>query len=245
VAKATTDRSQGAPDQAAEDFSAAVTALSSAFGDPTRRSIFLYLRDHPSSSVTELAEHFSLHPNVVRHHLDRLIAASHVVVEAPVRSKGVGRPAKRYSVADAELAMELGSRRDDLLVALLERALELLGPEQAEQMATEVGETYGRELASHMGGVDKQRTVSSAMAAVAETLTAHGFKARAEDSGSSSSVVAESCPFGEAAAHHPVLCAVDRGMVAGLLEGLGARGAASSVRLRSRARGDDDCRATA
>ena len=58
------------------------------------------------------------------------------------------------------------------------------------------------------------------------------------------SVVSERCPFGEAASHHPVLCAVDRGLVLGMLEGLGALDA-SPVTLSSRARGDDACRATA
>ena len=241
MAGGSADTSGAADDQ----FSAAITALSSAFGDPTRRSIYLFLRNSPSKTVTEIADEFHLHPNVVRHHLDRLVSSSHVVVEAPSPSSSVGRPAKRYSCADQDLAVELGSRRDDLLVALLERALDLLGPTKAEQMAAEVGESYGRELASKMGSADTTRTVQSAMAAIAETLTAHGFAARAETIGTTSSVVAEACPFGEAAAHHPVLCAVDRGMVTGLLEGLGARGGSTSVHLNSKARGDADCRATA
>ncbi|MEI8051101.1 MAG: helix-turn-helix domain-containing protein [Actinomycetes bacterium] len=228
-----------------DGFSAAIAALSSAFGDPTRRAIYIHLRTHPSSSVAELAAAFDLHPNVVRHHLDRLIAGSHVDVEAPQRTANVGRPAKRFSCANDDISLEMGSRRDDLLVALLERSLELLGPEQAELMAAAVGEEYGRKLAAKMGPSDAPRSVSSAMAAIAETLTAHGFAARTENTDETSSVVADSCPFGEAAAHHPVLCAVDRGMVTGLLQGLGAGNSTTSVHLSSRARGDDTCRATA
>jgi predicted ArsR family transcriptional regulator len=56
-------------------------------------------------------------------------------------------------------------------------------------------------------------------------------------------VVAESCPFGNAAVHHPVLCAVDRGLITGILKGLGA--SSTTVTLTSRALGDDACRATA
>jgi len=227
------------------DFSAAVAALSSAFGDPTRRAIFLYLRNHPHSTVAELAQEFNLHPNVVRHHLDRLVAGGHIDVEAPQRSSGAGRPAKRYSVADDDLSLELGSRRDDLLVALLERSLEMLGPEKAEEMSSQVGEEYGRLLASRMGPSDGTRTVQAAMTSIAQALTAHGFAARAEMDGAVSSVVADRCPFGEAAAHHPVLCAVDRGMVSGLLQGLGVTDGTTPVQLSSKARGDDACRASA
>jgi predicted ArsR family transcriptional regulator len=227
------------------DFSAAVEALSSAFGDPSRRQLYLHLRAHPHSSVAELAAAMDLHPNVVRHHLERLVAQGHVVVEPPVRSSGAGRPAKRYSAVSDELSLEIGSRREDLLVALLERSLELLGPERAEAMAAEVGEHYGRSLAERMGEVDSKRSVESAMGSIAQTLTAHGFKARAELGDDGPSVVSEQCPFGEAAAHHPVLCAVDRGMVAGLLVGLGVSDGATPVQLSSRARGDEDCRARA
>ena len=87
-------------------------------------------------------------------------------------------------------------------------------------MAAHVGEEYGRSLASRMTPTEGQRTVRAAMHVVAETLTAHGFAAHAEDRGETTAVVAEQCPFGDASSTNPVLCAVDRGMVKGLLAGL-------------------------
>ena len=83
-----------------------------------------------------------------------------------------------------------------------------------------------------------QRSVRAAMHAIAETLTAHGFAAHAEDHGATTAVVAEQCPFGDAATSHPVLCAVDRGMVKGLLSGLCGEAPEGSmpVVLSSRAR---------
>jgi predicted ArsR family transcriptional regulator len=59
-------------------------------------------------------------------------------------------------------------------------------------------------------------------------------------------VVADHCPFGSAASQYPVLCAVDRGMVKGLLAGLcGERvdGTVPVVLSSSRARGDEACAA--
>ena len=75
-------------------------------------------------------------------------------------------------------------------------------------------------LADRMEPGEGQRSVRAAMHAIADALTAHGFAAHAEDRGESTAVVAEHCPFGEAATQHPVICAVDRGMVRGLLAGL-------------------------
>jgi predicted ArsR family transcriptional regulator len=227
-------------------FAASVAAVSAAFGDRTRRDIFLHVRAHPGASAAELAEAFSVHPNVARHHLDRLSAGGYLRVEM-ARGRGAGRPYKRYFPADDDPTTELFSRRDDLLVALLGEALAQLGPAAAEQMAAKVGESYGRTLAAQMAPGDGQRSVRAAMQAIAEVLTAHGFAAHAENKGEATAVVAEHCPFGDTATSHPVLCAVDRGMVEGLLAGLCGQGAdgQTPVVLSSRARGDDTCAALA
>ncbi len=139
------------------------------------------------------------------------------------------------------------NRRDDLMALLLREAMELLGPDQAESMAAKVGEEYGRSLAAHMSPAEGQRSVRAAMHAIADTLTAHGFAAHAEDHGDTTEVVAEQCPFGNASTTNPVLCAVDRGMVKGLLSGLcgEAPESAMPVVLSSRARGDETCAASA
>ena len=229
-------------------FSAAVAAVTSAFGDPTRREIYLHVRSHPGATASEVGALFSLHPNVARHHLDRLAAGGYLAVtlERP-GTGGAGRPSKHYRAAGApgsDPTVELAGRRDELLVSLLNEALALLGPQEAERMAERVGEEYGKVLAERMEPGEGQRSLRAAMHTIADALTAHGFAAHAEDRGSSTAVVAEHCPFGEAAAAHPVICAVDRGMVRGLLSGLcGASEAPIPVVLSSRARGDDACAA--
>ncbi len=230
----------------AEDarFASHVAAVTAAFGDPTRRDIFLRVRSVPGMTATEVAAAFSLHPNVARHHLDRLVAGGYLRVETERRPQGAGRPSKRFFPVAGDAAVEFLTRRDDLLVTLLGKSLDLLGPELAEQMAAEVGESYGRSLAIEMGAGEGQRSVRNAMRAIADMLTAHGFAAHAEDQQDGTAVVAEQCPFGTAAASHPVLCAVDRGMVKGLLAGLCGEEPAPVV-LSSRARGDDTCAALA
>ena len=237
------------PIAVAEDarFSSMVAAVSAAFGDPTRRDIYLHVRAHPGATTPDVAAAFSLHPNVARHHLDRLVAGGYLRVAAAARPRGAGRPAKQFFPAGDVPNLGLFDRRDDLLVALLGKALELLGPEMAEQMAAQVGEDYGRLLAERMGPTEGQRSVRAAMHAIADALSAHGFDAHAEDQDAGTAVIAEHCPFGDAATTNPVLCAVDRGMVKGLLSGLCGerRTSPTPILLTSRARGDDTCAALA
>jgi len=227
-------------------FSAEVAAITTAFGDPTRRSAWLFARDAARTGVTagEVAEHLGLHPNVARHHLDKLAASTYleVFVERS-EARTAGRPAKRYRVPVSMGAdtghLEFPARRDDLMVTLLGKALALLPRDRAEAMAEEVGEEYGRTLAANMAGVDAHRNVRDALHAIADALTAHGFAAHAEARGTSIAVIAEHCPFGSTASQHPVICAVDRGMVRGMLAGLGVD--SDPETMSSKAMGDDTC----
>jgi predicted ArsR family transcriptional regulator len=224
-----------------------MTAVAAAFGDPTRRDIFLHLRTSPGATASEVAAAFSLHPNVARHHLDRLVSGGYLEVRFHRRPQGAGRPSKRFFPAGDDPTIGQLPRRDDLIAMLLREAVELLAPEQAERMAAKVGEDYGRRLAARMSPVEGQRSIRAAMHAIAEALTAHGFAAHAEDRGETTAVVADQCPFGDASTINPVLCAVDRGMVNGLLSRLcgDLADGPMPVVLSSRARGDEACAASA
>ena len=208
-------------------FSAQVTAITSAFGDPTRRGIYLFAREHEQGvTAAQVADHFGLHPNVARHHLDKLAAGGYleVAVERP-EGGGAGRPSKHYRApADAE-ALEVPVRSDDLVLTLLGRSLAMLPREKAEAMAEEVGIEYGRTMASAIKGSSSDgdsahRSFRSALHTVADALTAHGFAAHADQRNNQLRIVNNHCPFGDVAIDNPVICAVDRGMVKGMLKAL-------------------------
>ncbi len=222
-------------------FSAAVAAVTSAFGDPTRRQIYLFVRERPQGvTASEVAERFTLHSNVARHHLDKLTAGGYleVFVLRPLGG-GAGRPSKRYRSTALDAGLAAPRRGDDLLIMLLGEALSHMAPEQAEAMAEKVGEDYGRRLASQMSPGDGHRSFRVALHAIADALTAHGFEAHAEARGGSLALIKDSCPFFDTAKQHPVICAVDRGMVRGMLGGL--YGEAVVATESSRALGDDAC----
>ena len=230
--------------QALDDagFSAAVAAVTSAFGDPTRRQIYLFCRDHAEGvTAAEVASKFDLHANVARHHLDKLSAGGYLsVCVERVSGGGAGRPSKRYRSTAVSPGFPAPRKGDDLLIMLLGSALSRLPAHEAESMAETVGEEYGRRLASQMAPGEGHRSIRTALHAIADALTAHGFEAHAQARGGSLALIKDSCPFFDTAVQHPVICAADRGMVRGMLAGL-YDGDASFESQSSRALGDDAC----
>lgn len=230
-------------DFSADEFSATVSAATAMFGDPTRRKIYLFVRESDLGvTAADAAVRFGLHPNVARHHLDKLAAGGFTEGGSDSSAGRTGRPSKRYRAKGAagSASIEFPARRHDLLVTLLGRALDLIPRDQAERMAEAVGYDYGRDLAAQLNPNESQRSIRSALHTVAEALTAHGFAAHAESRGNVLAIVNDACPFGEMSAQHPVICAVDRGMVRGMLHTLYGPDTSPAL-AASRARGADSC----
>ena len=212
------DRSSPTGELSPTEFASAVTAITAAFGDPTRREIYLFAHRCPEGvTAGETAAEIALPANVARHHLDKLASGGYLDVTVAKPSGGAGRPSKRYRTTDPAVTLEVSVRHDDILVSLLGRALAMLPPEAAEEMAEEVGVEYGRAMAESIEPGATNRSFRGALHAVADALSAHGFAAHAENSDGELQIVAENCPFGDAVVEHPVICAVDRGMVRGML----------------------------
>ena len=233
------ERASGPPLSPGE-FSSAVSAITNAFGDPTRRGIYLFAHEHADGvTAAQVAERFGLHPNVARHHLDRLAAGGYLDVAVERSTGGAGRPSKRYRRSGDEVSLEMPVKTDDLVLSLLGRALAMLPPAAAQEMAEEVGVEYGRAMGAAMAGEGAQRSFRNALHAVADALSAHGFAAHTEQRGTSLRIVNNHCPFGDTAIEHPVICAVDRGMVKGMLSTL--YGDTDPSLSSSLPQGDDVC----
>lgn len=223
----------------ATEFSSAVTAITAAFGDKTRRDIYLFAHENSVGiTATQTAKEFNLHPNVARHHLDKLAAGGYLDVGKKSEAKA-GRPSKTYICAETEIHLDLPIRHQDVLVTLLGKALSLLSSDQAETLAEEVGLEYGKTMADSLGYKESGYSFRQSLHAVAEALTAHGFAAHAEQFGGELQIISEHCPFGDSAVKHPVICAVDRGMVKGMLGSL--YGKTKTETSSSLAKGDEIC----
>ncbi len=189
-----------------------------------------------------MAKLTGLHSNVARHHLDKLVAGGYLETSHR-HSAGAGRPAKVYAPTQRGLNLNFSVGHDDILVTLLGKALARLSDTEAAELATEVGQEYGRKMASDMKSTDDradfQQSFQTALHTVADALSSHGFAANAERIGDELRIVSSHCPFGDVAIEHPVICAVDRGMVQGLLGEL--YGQTDVSLTASVAHGDSEC----
>ena len=130
---------------------------------------YLFVRDHDAGvRAADVAEHFDLHPNVARHHLEKLAGGGYLVVDL-ARIESAGRPSKRYRAAPLDTSLHFPPRRDDLLGTLLARALERLPRDEAAALAEDVGYDYGKALAARMEPGEGHRSAKAAVAAVAHS----------------------------------------------------------------------------
>ncbi len=198
-----------------------ISDLTSALGDPTRRAIYIAIRESPEPVTTsQVAKLFSIHPNVARHHLDLLIEDEYLAIGEQARrdGPGAGRPAKTYESTAKEVSVHFAPRRFEMLVEMLIRVLDEVAPEDVSGVAERVGRAYGEELADEIGRPEEPG-YDGAVRAVASAMTGLGFSVDPDVAGQR--LLTSHCPFGEAATNHPeVICSLDRGIVAGMFGAL-------------------------
>lgn len=191
----------------------AIGQITSTLGDPTRRSIYLMAKgaDEPLTASI-VAKEFGIHPNVARHHLDRLTDEGYLEVTRRRPSgkggPGAGRPAKCYIATDKEIDLQYPTRRYDLLIDLLIKVIDHLAPDTARQIAMDVGRAFGTELAKRVDS-----TGGDPMQAIAAVLQDEGFDVEAKDH----QILTHHCPFGASSFPNPeVICSLDHGIMSGL-----------------------------
>ncbi len=222
-------------------FDEEIGALTASLGDTTRRGIYIAVRQAADSmTVAEVAALFDLHPNVARHHLDKLVADGWLRTTSRRRADrggpGAGRPAKHYEATDQEVSLQFPLRRYDLLAELLVRVVERIAPDDIGAIAEEVGRQYGEEIAAEIGVPDDDG-FDAAVRAVAKAMMGVGFVTEANPD--DRTMLTSFCPFGATATNHPeIVCRLDQGIVGGLLA---AMHQPVSVSLTPHGSQDEDC----
>ncbi|MCZ7533642.1 MAG: helix-turn-helix domain-containing protein [Acidimicrobiia bacterium] len=204
-------------------FDEQIETLTGALGDATRRGIYVMIREsHTAVTASQIAANFQIHPNVARHHLDRLVTDGFIRVSDRQQSKATaGRPAKHYEATDKAVSVQYSSSKYDALAELLVAVIDRLDDGTAEEIASSVGHDYGVRLGAEIGVPDDEGYEVAAMA-VATSMMRQGLGASTV--ASENRIVARFCPLSDPDADEPsVLRSLDEGIVRGLLESAAAR----------------------
>lgn len=164
--------------------------------------------------IRELAVSVGLHPNTVREHLDRLVAAGLVTRQASAPA-GRGRPGLRYA------AEPVGTEEDPSAYRMLARVLATALAERADGVAaaTGAGEDWGAQVAGTLAPVADPDMATQHLVTLLDDL---GFAPEPDPEGGTS-ILLHHCPFG-ALGHErgDVVCGVHLGLMRGALRELGA-----------------------
>lgn len=187
-----------------------------ALGDNTRYAIYLEIARSPRPLTTaEVAETLGLHPNTVRPHLDRMREAG--LLEVDVDGRGMpGRPQHRYSLSQTAPSLGLEPPVLPSMASMLLRVAERAGATPDD--AAEIGAAEGAARA--VAYADAPSTLE----ALVGELDRWGFDPLVTDGSDGDEVVVAfaNCPFQALASDHPhLVCALHRGIVTGLVSGMG------------------------
>ncbi len=206
-----------------ETFDKQIKAITGALGDTTRRGIYVMVREaHEPVTANQIASVFDIHPNVARHHLDKLLHDGFIrISDLPVASPTAGRPAKRYEVTEKSVTVHYSARKYDRLAELLTKVIAELDDGRALEIASAVGHDYGVELAAEIGMTSDEGFEEAAMA-VARSMMGKGLGASTDPA--ENRIISQFCPLCTTVATQPeVVGRIDHGIVQGLLESAAAR----------------------
>jgi predicted ArsR family transcriptional regulator len=205
-----------------------------ALDDPQGARLYRAVRESGASVTREdAAREVGISRKLAAFHLDRLVDAG--LLEATYdRPEAVasrrGRTPKRYRASDAEVEVSVPERHYEVIGEILVDALAEAGPGEAATHAVDrVAYERGRQLGAdartsrRLGRLGPER----ATAVLVELLTALGF----EPALAEGRVVQRNCPFRRLAQRCPTLvCGINRCLVQGMLDGLGASRLAAALR---------------
>jgi len=198
--------------------------ITSVLADPTRYYIYQYISEkHDQVTVQEIADKFSIHPNVARLHLTKLEDVKMLLSETQKTGKG-GRPSRLYRLSEDVIQLQFPFRDYKLLSQIALDALLRLGG-IGEQALFETGKQFGRDLmmrhVNRLGISAEQITKEDKVTIAKEALTTAGLSPQFELSKDGTKVFYQvyNCPFKEMLAEHPqAICNMHGAMMQGIFQ---------------------------
>jgi len=177
----------------------------------TKDRILLTLRNHPRSTIIELAEAVGINTISVRHHIANLQGEGLLTMEE-VRH-GVGRPRLVYYLTEKGLE-RFPSRYLRLTNRLLDQIKDTFPEGQVNQLFTRMAADMADEVAPIASGMNTEERLHL----VQSILTEEGFTMDWEKRGQQIHIHEVTCPYYQIGRFHPEVCSVDQTLISSILD---------------------------
>jgi predicted ArsR family transcriptional regulator len=195
-----------------------VSSLSS-LDDPVRRCLYEVVSQHTEPvGRDEAAAAAGVGRALAVYHLDKLVESGLLTAsyQRPVgrSGPGAGRPAKLYTRSGREFAVTVPPREYELAARLLVQAIESDPSGRSLAALLDAAHRLGSQLGS--------RAHAEAGRDLMGALAGQGYEPRRGEDGV---IRLRNCPFHQLAEHHrDVVCAMNLGLIEGMVAGLGVAG---------------------
>ena len=176
----------------------------------TRDRILQTLLNHPSATISDLAEAVDINTISVRHHLTNLQAEG--LIQAVEERHGVGRPRLVYSLTETGLE-RFPTRYMNLTNRLLEQLKSSLGPNEINNLFIRMAKSLAEQ---HVDRI-KKLPIEGRLDALRKSLGDEGFMIEWQKIGEEYRITETSCPFYHVGQSHPEVCIMDQTLISTLL----------------------------
>jgi predicted ArsR family transcriptional regulator len=206
-----------------ESYNEQIAQVSTALADPTRRDIMQHVLDADAPlSAKQVAQHFGIHVNAARMHLDKLVKGGLLKVTRR-RDRHGGRPAHLYCENEDGNEILLPSRFYKTLAEILMEGMRDSSNSEVmslmKQEAMRNGRAEGLRSSSPLAHLKRDAGREEVARAWLADIKRRGIKARLQTKARKGDVIVfSSCPFGQFSKNYPeVVCEIHRCLEEGFL----------------------------
>jgi len=178
-----------------------------AMGDFTRHGIYQFMYNIKKEvTVNEVAEEFSIHPNVARSHLTKLEAA-HLIQSTTQEKEGrAGRPSRTYSISTEEVSIQFPVKKANIYEDIILSSISDLG-DIGKEAFQEIGAKIAQKQATEqmkkdrLTGIEDPRLMDS----LQKFLESQSLNPEIDQTKNQISLEVFNCPFRQQAKKHSEL----------------------------------------
>ncbi|MDQ0269429.1 helix-turn-helix transcriptional regulator [Cytobacillus purgationiresistens] len=179
--------------------------ITNTLADPTRYYIYQFISNkHGTVSVQEIADLFTIHPNVARLHLSKLEDVNMIISETIKTGKG-GRPSRQYRMSDTVIQLHFPYRNYQLLSDIALETMVSLGVEGQKALYI-TGKRYGERLMDEQkvkeGYMNEEQSFDHRVTMIIQAAQMSGLQPEFEVEGEKILFQMFNCPFKETAKNH-------------------------------------------